>query len=98
MLAGIVPHIPAQDNIDDAADNKFHTGYNKCAGKALFPQIDASQFAVGMVEQHKDNASGNCHGPVGKSAPEQLQQAVSSAAHQIDDAIFFDCRPICGRL
>ncbi len=98
MLAGVVPYIPTQNDIDNTTDNQFHAGYNKCAGKALFPQIDAAEFAVGMVEQHEDNASGNCHGPVGKAAPEQLQQAVSGAAHQIDNAVFLDCGPICGGL
>jgi len=84
-LVGVIPHVPAELAVDNAADRELKRGDNARAGKAAQPKASAVHLAIEKVDKRHASPAGQRHRPVRKAAEGYLKKAVQDRACPVSD-------------
>jgi hypothetical protein len=76
----VIPHIPAELAVDNAADGKLERGYYRRARNAAQPKFAIVQFALGEIDKRHARSAGQRHCPVSETAERYLKQTVYNGA------------------
>ena len=87
---GIIPDVPMELTVYNAAHNKLYTSDDSGALKAFHCPMLLSAAKVEPVEQEKTDSSRHCHGPMGEAPPQNFDAAVSNRTDEINHRVFFE--------
>lgn len=85
---GIIPYVPAEPQIYDAAGNEFKGGYYYCPEQAFHKHRLMRTGRKTPVKYHKAQPAGHGHAPVSEAAENDFYKRIKYPAEKKKDKIF----------
>lgn len=76
----VIPHLPAEPDIDNQSYEKFVRGYDDGAAQPLEQEGSVAEFHEKVIHGQDACAAGQHHGPVGVTAEQDLKSCISNGA------------------